>query len=69
MNMSSLLYGCGPKVFAMMITETLKGLDHYFTCLDDIIIYSKSEKERLNHIQVLQVLDHLCKAHIKFKIY
>ena len=44
-----------PSYFAMMINETLKGLDFCFVYLDDIIIYPKTEMEHLAHIK--QVFD------------
>ena len=34
-----------------MINETLKGLDFCFTYIDDIIIYSRTEREHLDHIK------------------
>ena len=44
---------------AVMISETVKGVDFCFTYLD-IIIYSKSEKECFDNLQ--QVFEHLYKA-------
>ena len=37
--------------FALMISETLKGLDFCFAYFDDIIIYSKKEQQHLHHIR------------------
>ena len=39
-----------PSYFAMLISETLKGLDFCFAYLDNIIFYSKLEKEYLDHL-------------------
>ena len=48
-----------PGYIALMINETLKGLDFYFAYLDDIIIYSRTGKEHLDHIK--QIFDRLWK--------
>ena len=53
-------------VYTMMIIETLKALGSYFAYLDDIIIYSKSEKEHLDDIW--QVFYCFCKANIMLKL-
>ena len=54
-----------PSYFALMINETLKGLDFFFTYLDDIIIYSKTEQQHLDHIR--QVFNQTCTVNIKLK--
>ena len=51
--------------FTMMIHETLKGLDFWFTYLDNTILYSNVGKEHLDHLY--QVFDCLLKANIKLK--
>ena len=51
--------------FAIMINETLKGLDICFAYLDRMI-YSKKESEHLANPR--QVLDHLCNVNIKWKV-
>ena len=47
-----------PSYFAMIINGTLKGLDFCFAYLDDFIIYSKWEREHLDHLWL--VYDCLC---------
>ena len=49
----------------MVIDETLKELNFCFAYLDEIIIYSKTEKEHLHHLW--QVFDHLCSANVNLK--
>ena len=39
-----------PSYFTLMINETLKGLDFCFAYLDNTIIYSKTERHLLDHI-------------------
>ena len=51
-----------PSYFTLMINETLKGLDFCFAYLDDIIIYSKTEWDHLDHTK--QVFDWLRTANI-----
>ena len=57
---------CGPNIFCTDDQETLKGLDFCFAYLDDIIIYSRTEKEQFDHIK--QIFDRLHKANIKLKL-
>ena len=52
--------------FAMMISETFKGLDFCFAYSDDIIIFFKTENKHLDHIR--QVFIYLYKANIKLKL-
>ena len=46
--------------FQELMNKVLKGLPFVMAYLDDIIIYSKSTKEHLNHLQ--QVFYKLCNA-------
>ena len=46
-----------------MINETLRGLDFCLLYLDDIIIYSKTEWDNLDHIK--QIFDWVRTANIK----
>ena len=39
-----------PSYFALMINETLKGIDFCFAYLTDIIIYSETEQQHIDHI-------------------
>ena len=55
-----------PNYFAMMINETLKGLDFCFAYLDSIINYSKIAKEHLDHMR--QIFDSINEANIKLKL-
>ena len=47
----------------MMMNETIEGLDLCFVYLDDIMIYSTSKREYLDHLW--QVIDYLHKENIK----
>ena len=55
-----------PSYVAMMINEILKGLDSCLAYLGDVIIYSKSDYEHLDHLQ--QTFDCLCKTILKLKL-
>ena len=55
-----------PSYFAMMINVTLKWLEFFFAYLGDIIMYSNSGKDHLDHLH--QIVDHLHKANIKLKL-
>ena len=55
-----------PSYFTMRINETLKGLDFCFTSIDDVIIYSKTERQHLNDIR--QMFDRLQKVNVKLKV-
>ena len=49
--------------FALMISETLKGLHFCFAHLNDIDIFLRTEKEHHEHIK--QIFDRLQKVNIK----
>ena len=51
--------------FQKLMNKVLKGLNFAFTYLDDIIIFSKTAEEHLNHIQI--VIDRLKPAQLKLK--
>ena len=51
-----------PSHFAVMINETLRGKEFFFAYLNNIIIYSKTEQDHLDHIS--QVFDQLRTANI-----
>ena len=46
-----------PGVFCYSMSQVLTGLDFCFTCLDDILVYSTSWKEHLQHLET--VFSHL----------
>ena len=47
----------------MMLNETVKRVDCCFNYLDNMIIYSKTKEEHLDHVR--PILDHLNKANFK----
>ena len=52
--------------FQELMNKVLKDLHFAIACLDDIIIYSKSAKEHLDHLQ--QVFHKLCNAKLTMKL-
>ena len=42
-----------PAYFQMLVNKVLEGLEFAFGYLDDILIYSKSMDEHLQHVQIL----------------
>ena len=50
----------------VIINETLKGPDFCFAYLDDIIFYSKTKEQHLDHIR--HVFDQLWTAYIKLSL-
>ena len=54
-----------PSYFQKLMNKVLKGLNFAFAYLDDIIIFSNTAEEHLNHIQV--VIDRLKAAQLKLK--
>ena len=55
-----------PGVFCYIMSQVLSALDFCFVYLDDIIVYSSSWKENLQHLEV--VFKHLKKANLKIKL-
>ena len=52
--------------FQALISEGLKGLSHFaIAYLDDIIIFSKTEEEHLQHLET--IFQRLCEARLKLK--
>ncbi len=57
----------GPSVFSRLMTIVLESLDHFaISYLDDILVFSETEQEHLNHIQ--QVFDRLREHKLKLKL-
>ena len=54
-----------PSYFQKLMNKVLKGLNFAFAYLDDIIIFSNTAEEHLNHIQI--VIDRLKAAQLKLK--
>ena len=55
-----------PAYFQALISEVLKGLSHFtIAYLDDIIIFSKTEEEHLQHLEI--IFQRLCEAGLKLK--
>ena len=55
-----------PAYFQALISKVLKGLSHFtIAYLDDIIIFSKTEEEHLQHLEI--IFQRLCKAGLKLK--
>ena len=55
-----------PAYFQALISEVLKGLSHFATAyLDDIIIFSKTEEEHLQHLEI--IFQRLHEAGLKLK--
>ena len=52
-----------PAYFQRLINEVLTGCDFAMGYLDDIIIYSKSKEEHLQHLE--EIFERLCKAGLK----
>ena len=40
-----------PAYFQLLMNKVLEGLSYAMTCLDDIIIFSKNEKDHLRHLE------------------
>ena len=55
-----------PAYFQRLINEVLTGCDFAMGYLDDIIIYSKSEEEHLQHLE--EIFERLRKAGLKLKL-
>lgn len=55
-----------PAYFQALVYDVLKGLDFCFGYLDDILIFSKNEKEHLKHLKI--VFDRLRSAGLKLKM-
>ena len=52
--------------FQVLISEVLKGLSHFaIAYLDDIIIFSKTEEEHLQHLEI--IFQRLCEVELKLK--
>ena len=52
--------------FQALILEVLKGLSHFtIACMDDIIIFSKTKEEHLQHLEI--IFQRLCEAGLKLK--
>ena len=52
--------------FQALISEVLKGLSHFaIAYLDDIIIFSKTEEEHLQHLEI--IFQRLCEAGLMLK--
>ena len=52
--------------FQALISEVLKGLSHFVIAyLDDIIIFSKTEEEHLQHLEI--IFQSLCEVGLKLK--
>ena len=55
-----------PAYFQALISKVMEGLSHFaIAYLDDIIIFSKTEKEHLQHLEI--IFERLCEASLKFK--
>ena len=55
-----------PAYFQALISEVLKGLSHFMIAyLDDIIIFSKTKEEHLQHLEI--IFQRLCEAGLKLK--
>ena len=55
-----------PAYFQALISEVLKGLSHFtIAYLDDIIIFSKTKEEHLQHLEI--IFQRLCEAGLKLK--
>ena len=55
-----------PAYFQALISEVLKGLSHFaIAYLDDIIIFSKTEEEHLQHLEI--IFQRLHEAGLKLK--
>ena len=53
-----------PAYFQALISKALEGLSHFVTAyLDDIIIFSKTEEEHLQHLEI--IFERLCEAGLK----
>ena len=55
-----------PAYFQKLINDMLKGCNFVMGYLDDIIIYSRSEKEQLEHLE--EIFSRLKAAGIKLKL-
>ena len=57
-----------PAYFQKLINDVLKGCNFAMGYLDDIIIYSRSEKEHLEHLEEIFKLEKCCffKKHIQY---
>ena len=55
-----------PAYFQKLINDVLKGCNFAMGYLDDIIIYSRSEKEHLEHLE--EIFTRLKAAGLKFKL-
>ena len=55
-----------PAYFQALISEVLKGLSHFtIAYLDDIIIFSKTKEEHLQHLEI--IFQRLCEVGLKLK--
>ena len=53
-----------PAYFQALISKVLEGLSHFaIAYLDDIIIFSKTEEEHLQHLKI--IFERLCEASLK----
>ena len=43
----------GPAYFQMLVNKVLEGLEFTFGYLDDILVFSKSMEEHLQHVRIL----------------
>ena len=65
-NMVPFSLAQAPAYFQALISEVLKGLSHFMIAyLDDIIIFSKTEEEHLQHLEI--IFQRLCEAGLKLK--
>ena len=58
--------GQAPAYFQKLINDILKGCNFVMGYLDDIIIYSRSEKEHLEHLE--EIFTRLKAAGLKLKL-
>ena len=55
-----------PAYFQALISKVLEGLSHFvIVYLDDIIVFSKTEEEHLQHLEI--IFGRLCEAGLKLK--